>query len=222
MSNLCPCGEPAPEAFLGKRCAARLEGALGDLPALIADLDITLARQAVTGAHSPDGGKPPKKDAQPLPFHKNAGEAATYLHQTLVWAIKHLTEARGLTVLPADNTLAMARWLHKHHDSIRLDPAGPDIAKAIHAVTAYIMEVVDLSKTRSRFKVGMCPEPVEVVHTPDGRIVITAYCPGEVWVHLPAEDQGEAPSMRCRCCHRIWATIEWNSAGKRIQKRGAA
>jgi hypothetical protein len=56
VTNNCVCGEPAGDAFLGKACARRLERALGDLPALIADLDITLTRQAVTGAHGE--GKP--------------------------------------------------------------------------------------------------------------------------------------------------------------------
>lgn len=52
MTALCPCGEPSPGAFLGRRCAERLHRTLGDLPALIEDLDITLTRQGVTGGRA--------------------------------------------------------------------------------------------------------------------------------------------------------------------------
>lgn len=205
MSSNCACGQPAPEAFLCKTCTERLRRALGDLPALIEDLDTTLARQGVIGAQGE--GKPTKKDAQPLPQHIGASEVATYLRQTLVWAIKYLTEARGIVELPADNPTSMARWLLKYCDSIRLDPAGHDIAQAIHAVTTHIADVIDLPRERGRFKVGMCPD---------------LPCPGEVWVHLPAEDLGEAATMMCRCCGHVWPTWEWNNTGKRILKRGAA
>lgn len=218
----CVCGRPAPDAFLCKSCSMRLGRALGDLPALIADLDITLARQAVIGAHSPDGGKPPKKDAQPLPFHKKAGDVRADLRHTLVTAVRHLTEARGITEGPEDNAPAMARWLLRYSDSIRLDPAGPDIATAIHDITHRIVDVIDLPRTRGRFKVGDCVEPETVEHTADGRIVVTAYCPGEIWVHLPAEDLGQRATVECRACHKVYEPWQWDRLGKRILKRGAA
>lgn len=212
MTNQCPCGEPADNAFLGKRCAGRLERALGDLPALIADLDITLTRQSVTGAQSADGGKPTKKDAQPLPLNLGAGDVAADLRHTLVSAVRHLTEARGITAVPADTPVAMSAWLLKYHRSIPLDPAGPDIAEAVHAVTARIMAVIDLPTSRGRFKVGMCPET-----DAEGTL-----CPGEVWVHLPAEDLGRTATMECRVCHHVYEPIQWTRAGQRILKRGAA
>lgn len=205
----CVCGKPARDAFLCRPCTEALRRALGDLPALIADLDLTLARQGVIGAHSE--GKPTKKDSQPLPLHNGAGEVASELRFRLVVAIKAIAEPRGIVGLPADNPTSMAHWLLTNLDSIRLDPAGPDIARDIHACTAAIMGVIDLPTTRSRFKVGMCPE------TQDGVL-----CPGEVWVHLPAEDLDDAPSMTCRRCGRVWVSIEWTSAGRRILKRGAA
>lgn len=205
----CVCGKPARDAFLCRACTERLRKALGDLPALIEDLDITLARQGVTGAHSE--GKPTKKDAQPLPLHNGAGEVASDVRYKLATSVRYLTEARGIVDLPADNPTSMARWLLTNIDAIRLDSAGPDIARDVHACTAAIMGVVDLPTTRSRFKVGMCPE------TEGG-----ALCPGEVWVFLPAEDLDEAPSMTCRRCGHVWVSIEWTSAGRRILKRGAA
>lgn len=209
MSN-CACGKPAPDAFLCRACSLRLERALGDLPALIADLDITLTRQAVIGAHS-DGGKPAKKDAQPLPFHHKAGDVRADLRHTLVTAIRHLTEARGIAEGPADNTPAMARWLLKHHASITLDPAGPDIATAVHDITHRIVGVIDLPRTRGSFKVGMCPEAYE-----------EGMCPGEIWVHLPAEDLGQTATMECRACGKVYETWQWLRAGVRILKRGSA
>lgn len=212
MAVNCACGRPAPDAFLCKACSGRLERALGDLPALIADLDITLARQAVIGAHSPDGGKPPKKDAQPLPFHKKAGDVRADLRHTLVTAVRHLTEARGITEGPEDNAPAMAKWLLRYSDSIRLDPAGPDIANAIHDITHRIVDVIDLPTTRGRFKVGDCVEVDEA----------GAPCPGEIWVHLPAEDLGQRATVECRVCHKVYEPWQWDRLGKRILKRGAA
>lgn len=207
----CVCGEPAGDAFLGKRCAERLERALGDLPALIEDLDVTLTRQSVIGAHG-DGGKPAKKDAQPLSINLAAADVAHDLRHTLVSAVRHLTEARGIVDLPADNPTSMAHWLLKHHDSIHLDPAGPDIADAIHAVTSRIWQVVDLPTTRGRFKVGMCPE-LDTEGIP---------CPGEVWAYLPAEDLGVISTLRCRKCFTEYEPRHWMEVGLRILKRGAA
>lgn len=211
MSSICPCGEPAGDGFLGKRCAQRLERALGDLPALIADLDITLTRQSVTGAHS-DAGKPPKKDAQPLSLNLAAADVAHDLRHTLVSAIRHLTEARGIMDGPADNTTSMARWLLRYHAAIPLDPAGPDIADAVHAITARIWQVVDLPTTRGRFKVGDCVEANE-----DG-----VPCPGEIWVHIPAEDLGQRATVECKVCRKVYEPWQWNKLGDRIIKRGAA
>jgi hypothetical protein len=239
----CVCGEPAGDAFLGKRCAERLERALGDLPALIEDLDITLTRQSVIGAHS-DGGKPAKKDAQPLSLHIAAAEVASDLRYKLATSIRYLTEARGITdhgpwclertwqvpfiwhtcggcAQPKDNPTSMARWLLRHRDSIRLDPAGPDIASDIHAITASIMEVVDLPKTRGRFKVGMCPEESSGVLNPDGTTTVI-YCVGEIWAVIPAEDLGQLATMECRSCGKVYETWQWHRAGARILKRGAA
>jgi len=227
-ANQCPCGVPVRDGFLCRSCSRRLERALGDLPALIADLDITLARQAVTGAHSE--GKPTKKDSQPLPLHNDAAKVASNLRYVLATSVRYLSEARGIVdhgpwckerawraplvwrscggcAQPKDNPSSMARWLLKWHDSIRLDPASPDIASDIHGVTAAIVDVIDLPRMRGRFKVGMCPD------TP---------CPGEVWVHLPAEDLGEPATMVCRACQHVWPTWEWSRAGDRMMKRGSA
>lgn len=205
----CACGKPAPDAFLCRACSERLRRALGDLPALIADLDITLTRQAVTGAHGE--GKPTKKDAQPLSLHIGAAEVASDLRYKLATSIRYLTEQRGIVDLPADNPTSMANWLLKHCDSIRLDPAGPDIASDIHAVSAAIMDVVDLPKTRSQFKVGMCPEVYE-----------EGACPGEVWAHLPAEDLGVISTLECRCCKVVYEPRVWQDVGDKILKRGVA
>jgi hypothetical protein len=192
---------------LCRGCSKRLERTLGDLPALIEDLDVTLTRQGVTGAHSGEG-KPPKKDAQPLPLHNGAAEVASNLRYVLATSVRYLTETRGIRLDGPDDppTVWLARWLLTHHASIRLDPAGPDIASDIHGITSAIMDVVDLPKTRSQFKVGMCPED----------------CPGEVWVHLPAEDLGEAATMECRLCGTSYPPPMWELTGKRILKRGAA
>lgn len=231
MSASCACGRPAPDAFLCKGCALRLERALGDLPALIADLDITLARQAVTGAL--DESRATKKDAQPLPVHIGAGEVVSNLRYVLVTSVRYLTEARNLQHgpdciqrkwhaplvwrtcggcgQPEDNPTSMARWLLRHSDSIRLDPAGPDIASDIHGITADIWEVVDLPTTRGRFKVGTCPEEYE-----------GASCPGEVWAYLPAEDLGIISTLKCRRCGVEYEPRRWKDVGARILNRGAA
>jgi hypothetical protein len=213
MTALCPCGEPSPGAFLGKRCAERLHRALGDLPALIEDLDITLTRQGVTGAHSGEG-KPPRKDAQPLPLHNGAAEVASNLRYVLATSVRYLTETRGIRLDGPDDppTVWLARWLLTHHASIRLDPAGPDIASDIHGITSAIMDVVDLPKTRSQFKVGMCPEA-----NAEGVL-----CPGEIWAHLPAEDLGKLATMECTTCGKVYETWQWRVAGPRIQARGSA
>jgi hypothetical protein len=191
---------------LGRGCSERLRRALSDLPALIADLDVTLTRQAVTGAHSE--GKPTKADSQPLSLNLAAADVAHDLRHTLVSAIRHLTEARGIVTGPADNPTSMAHWLLKYHDSIRLDPAGPDISDAIHAITARIMRVID-PQPDIRIKVGQCPETDAAGHP----------CPGGVWASIPRE---KPATMECRWCGTAWPAIEWKRVGDRIMNRGSA
>ena len=205
-AHACPCGAKPDSAFLCRGCSERLRRALSDLPALIADLDITLTRQAVTGAHSE--GKPTKKDAHPSLLQFDAAEVASDLRYRLVIAIRALAEPRGWTNYPADDPTSMAEWLLKYHESIRLDPAGPDIASDIHAITARIWRVID-PQPDIRIKVGNCPEVDE-----DGRL-----CPGGVWASIPRE--GPA-TMECRSCGTGWPAIEWERIGMRILKRGSA
>jgi hypothetical protein len=94
--------------------ALRVE--LGDVPALLADLDVTRARldQIRSPMTGPGGGH----DA--LPFREHIGPILWDLHQTLTaW-----TPGR----LAGHTTVQLAQWLYAHVDQLR---GRPDAAQLV-------------------------------------------------------------------------------------------
>lgn len=83
VENTCPCGRPAGAFTLCRTCARTLAGLLADVPAIVVDLDVTLARQdRVSEAVGRSGG-----DERPLPFNVSASDAARLLQATVcAWA----------------------------------------------------------------------------------------------------------------------------------------
>lgn len=78
-SQGCPCGRPTPSSsYLCQPCLKALWIALGDTPALIQELGVTLARQR--RFTSPTG---PSKTSQGLPYDLRASQAIDELMQAL-------------------------------------------------------------------------------------------------------------------------------------------
>lgn len=89
MSAVCPvCKREQNAGLLCHECTSLLERELGDVAALVADLDITLSRQARIGAGGGGGGNRPKGWARErLPINLGAVETAANLGDVLTkWA----------------------------------------------------------------------------------------------------------------------------------------
>lgn len=88
------CGRPSPDAYLCTGCTSQLERILAELPAHLAELEVTLTRQARTTRGG--GGKPTKAAESPLPYDVAASDLADRVRNGLSTWIRHLTESRGV------------------------------------------------------------------------------------------------------------------------------
>ena len=179
------CGRPMPtgdNSTACPRCWNILERNLGQVPALVAELDTTISRQAaITLRNGPRSGE------KPLPFHLEASRVATDLHATL-WAwVREGLEARPQVPLPDPSTVGLSRcllvlfgWLVIHEDGAC---AVGEIGAAVERVEHVIDRAPDLMEC------GPCP---------------TEDCPGHLRVACePGPDDTLvplAPTVRCRDC----------------------
>jgi hypothetical protein len=133
-STTCSCGRPTrDDAYVCEDCAQRLARALGDVPALAAELDTTIARQKGIDyrATSTGGTK-----TQPLGYEPTAADARTALHALLVsWVrfcdaeqVRHQSHSWDL---PADTLTGLSRWLLWRVDGLTLHDQGPEAVRQI-------------------------------------------------------------------------------------------
>ncbi len=110
MSATCACGRPVQDATICQGCSDRLERALGDVPALVQDLEVTRFRQSRTGGQGI--GIVVRGAERPLPWDQRASEATDVLRSTLVgWVRIALEEAHPRPASPRDGLADMARFL---------------------------------------------------------------------------------------------------------------
>lgn len=93
----CSCGRPVKDqAYICAGCTDRLSRALGDVPALFAEVETTRLRQSRTGGR-PIGSVSRTAD-KPLPWDQRASEALSELRTALVRQVLHVTEERGTSL----------------------------------------------------------------------------------------------------------------------------
>lgn len=102
----------------------------------------------------------------------------------------------------------MAAWLQRRVPQLLKSPEAPRILDGMDAVTARLVENIDIPEDLRRFPVGRCPET-----STEG-----AQCNGEIRAHIP-RDEGRPPRMECTVCHIVYDTPQWARAGKRIKPR---
>ena len=208
MSTLrCPThGVPIHNASLCPTCLADLERDLGDIPALVDELDTTLARQdhIERGGFTeldPDAAMPVTARIQPLAYNPIASTVGTELHATLVGWVRDIHGEMPIP-WPADNATAMSRWLLRHFASIRTHPAADQLRDEIGYAVDQVRRAVD--RPTQRMFVGPCLNPVEDVGKcqadlyarPSAATVICHDCGAEhdigerrTWLLAQAEDQ---------------------------------
>lgn len=194
-------------------CGRHLAERLREVPDLLDDLLVTLSRQDRLSA----GGTGGRGAEQPAPrldvsraLHALVGEVTTW-----AW---NLADIHRLQI-PAPGRLGQdvrlhaaavaADWLADHVNLLRTHPAA---LEAHHALTDAITQArqrADRPVDRTRIAVGPCPVLIEN----------DQHCPGQVWAHVPTDDQRQSAELRCRTCGTRWDTTQWRRAGLRIAAR---
>jgi hypothetical protein len=169
-----------------------LERELGDVASIVADLDITLSRQAKIGS----AGKSGKGWArEKLPIHIGAIEAADVLANTLTTWARDVTEGEGwvwvATKSPAQQSAAA---LLMHIPAIRRQPAVVELVDEITDAIRQARHAVDRPADRVYFGACYSETPDE-----DGRLIT---CVEEIWAS-PA-----ATEVTCRVCATEWEIAE--------------
>ena len=144
------CDRPVAEGWVCQTCANRLERALGDIPALWAELDVVLTRQARYSDPEGRGGD------KALPFNPTASEIGWVLRNTLSTWCRLIAEERGRVLPASDTPAAVAGWLLHHTTWLRHHRAGHEAVEEITSVVGKIRQAVD--RPAERIYAGPCKD----------------------------------------------------------------
>lgn len=190
-SHICPaCGSEAPgDRFICQPCGDDLARDLGDIPALVEQLDIDLSKQhgtrlgdGVGGSETVDAQDAPYAGTltpKPIPYDLRASEALTDLKIVLVGWTRVLVEDRNQP-WPQDDPVSISRWLMCRVDLIRDHEAGDEAIREVRAAVKKARRTLD--RKRELIYAGPCevkdctehlyarPKAKEVVCTACGSI----------------------------------------------------
>ena len=169
-------GVPIHDATLCSRCTWDVERDLGDVPALVDELDLTLSRQTAIGYR--EGGRSAETA---LPFNVSASDVRDNLKATLVGWVRDLHEQTPDAAWPDDTAAACSRWLLARIGDIRVHPAGDQLRDEIGYAVGEARRIVD--RPADRMYVGPCRSDV------DGVI-----CAEELYAKLGDD------TIKCRAC----------------------
>lgn len=190
------CGRPAPNGTICTQHTWELQRDLDAVPDLLADLDLTLARQGKLG---PVTEKVKGKGETPVSFNPAASAAADHLRDVLVrWARLCGMPWAEYATTAAAHLLARLPELGTRGDL-------PTMADQIGLVVDAARRAVDAPAMRTVIPVGPCPE------TPDGRL-----CGGLVRAFIPADDRPAHMACDGEAAH-VWSSIQWLRVTKRIR-----
>ena len=186
----CRCGRPSRDAaYFCDDCAHALSVALGEVPWLDEELDITITRQK--GATY--NGSTARGSERPSPVNWGASEAKGHLRAVLVsWArfcdeegVRNASPHPGL---PADNLPALSRWLLWRVDGLSLLDIGPEAVDEITDAVAQCHRRID--RPADRQYLGTCDM------CDDGRLYAR---PGSRWAKCDeCEAATEAEALRTK------------------------
>jgi hypothetical protein len=196
MSATCPsCYARQDAGLLCSACCDRLERDLGDVPAIVAELDITLSRQARIGTASGPGGLARER----TPINWSSSDPRWVLGNVLgTWA----RDVSGETWRPTQAeamvrggaTRSAARFLLSEVPLIRRHPAVEELVDQVTDAIHLARRTVD--RPADRQYLGTCR-----METPDeeGRLVT---CLEEVWARRGASE------VRCESCGITHGVVE--------------
>lgn len=150
MSNECRCGRPTRDAaYACDVCGDELARALGDVPWLDEQLEVTLTRQQGVDYRRLSQGSGAKKPAErPLPGNWSASEARTHLKALLVsWVLfcesESIRNSDPSVGLPLDGIAPMSRWLMWRVDGLMLNDIAPEAVDEITSAVAHCHRLID-------------------------------------------------------------------------------
>lgn len=120
---------------------------LGEIPALIDDLAITLTRQDCIGAGGirVTGGS----DEQPLPINLAASDAHDLLHSTLASWARHIYESRGQGYTGPRSTVGLSSWLAANVTRLAMTEGCEEAHDEIEHAMSQCRRVCDRPEDRS-------------------------------------------------------------------------
>lgn len=189
--NECRCGRPTrDEAYCCDDCLQSLSVALGEVPWLDEELEVTISGQK--GATY--NGNTSRGAERPSPVHWGASEARGHLKALLVsWALFSVQEGvrnqSPQQELPTDDLVALSRWLLWRVDGLGLHDIGPEAVDEITSAVAHCHRLID--RPADKLYAGRCTGDLEE----DGGII---ECPEDLWVRVGSKD------VTCRRCGTSW------------------
>lgn len=190
--NNCRCGKPTRDTnTVCEHCLDQLARALGEVPWTTEQLEISVTRQKGIDYRTVGGSKGGKKPAErPAPANWGASEARTHLHGLLVSWVR-LCDADKVRhsspddTLPADNLIALSRWLLWRVDGLALHEAGSDAVDEITDAVAQCHRVID--RPADRWFAGPCNEEHDGVE-----------CGTDLYAKATSGD------VKCRSCAAVY------------------
>jgi hypothetical protein len=141
-------------------CADDLAKALGDVPWLTEELEVTISRQKGVDYRNVGGGKGGKKASErPSPVVWGASEARVHLRALLVsWSRfchdEHVRNSSPSDDLPTDDLVSMSRYLLWRVDGLTLNEIGSDAVDEITSAVAHCHRLID--SRPDRWYAGPC------------------------------------------------------------------
>lgn len=214
--SACPvCNRRQDDGIMCHSCCVVIETELVDVPNVVIELGVTLARQG-RGEVTGKGGLAHERPG----YHGGASIAAGVLGNTLTTWARDISGDDWRPKPGEDQTVAAAALLLDQINLARRHAEAKELHEEVVSAIQQGRNATDRAANRTIFAVGPCPEEDE-----DG-----TPCSGEVFAFIPTED--DRPSrMECKAnpVHK-WTSIQWMRTGKRIldviekrkQMRGAA
>ena len=147
------CGKLAGDYFVCPACIEQLECDCANVPALVEQLNITIAR--LDNVYTPAPPASAEAD-EPMPFGMAASAASRELKAALVLAALMILRRRGQEWEGEDSAEAVAARLGVSSASVALDPDAGSIVLSIREAVSRALKAIDTMP--ERILAGPCPD----------------------------------------------------------------
>lgn len=150
MTATCPiCSAPQDAGLACHSCTTRLERDLGDVASIVADLDVSLSKQARIGSSGTAG-----LARERSPINVGAMQAGDNLANVLTTWARDILGGRTTGSLVSHPAVAGSYVLLSHIPEIRRHPAVNELANQIHDAISQARRAVD--RPADRIYLGQC------------------------------------------------------------------